>query len=334
MDQLLLLGVGSVNSESEAYMSWWAKKHDIPTVHIVGNYDNLSTKGYRGVSIERLLVWGPNMREDAIKLQGIQPKRITEIGSIRYNTAVKSPMPGKAAFFNSIGLDPKKKTILFAGFIFESHYFEMLEVHRQLLRENANTQMILRVYPNKKLMKSIYIEPLLKYVDTMKDVYVSLADPHYKHGERGKEVMQIDEDELWPSLKWSDIIIQFYSTIALEACIFDKPVLNIYYPDISEYYERPPKYRNYSLHFHHRRLSSLGAVQTVRDRIELIEMIRSAFDFPEKGFSERKMTVEKECGSLDGRACDRLVQSCYEEWSKKNVHHGLSSWRDAISSKN
>ena len=63
-------------------------------------------------------------------------------------------------------------------------------------------------------------------------------------------------------------------------------------------------------------------------------MIRSAFDFPEKGFSERKMTVEKECGSLDGRACDRLVQSCYEEWSKKNVHHGLSSWRDAISSKN
>ena len=317
IDQLLLLGIGTVNSELEAGITLWARHHRIPVIHIVGNYDNLSSKGFRSVPVDRLLVWGSNMRDDAVKLHGIPPNRITMIGSIRYNSNSNLLVPNKNAYIKSLGLDPTKKTILFAGFMLEYHYFEMLEIYEQLLHEGENIQLILRLYPNKNLMNSIYIKPLLNYAKKFAGVYVSLADPHYKKGERNREVLQIEEYELWNSLNCCDVVINIFSTISLEACIFDKPALNMwYFPPPSEAFIRRPVYRDYSQLFHNRRITSYGAIRTAKSREGLISFIRDALAHPEALSAQRRLTVEDECGSLDGKACERLVDACVKEYKK------------------
>lgn len=313
IDQLLLLGIGTASSELEGHMVWWARKNNIPVVNVIGNYDNLTSKGYRGVPVERLLVWGPNMLDDAVRYHSISKEKISEIGSIRYNMNPRLLVDDKCEFLRSLGLDPEKKTILFAGFFFEFHYFEMMEVYSQLLLEGVDCQLILRVYPNKILMSSVFMHPLLQFAGQCDGVYVSLGDPDYKNGSKSKSVLQIEEYELWNSLNCCDCVINIFSTISLEACIFDKPAINMYYfqaafPGLA----REPLYYDYEQLYHSRRLASYGAIKTTRDRAELIETIKDSLDNPTRLAQERKKTVELECGVLDGGACNRLVASCVQ----------------------
>lgn len=321
IDQLLLLGVGSVNSEFEGDMTWWARYHNIPVIHIVGNYDSLSSKGFRGVPINRLLAWGPNMRDDAIKIQGISPDRIKIIGPVRYNIRLNILSLDKDSFFKSIGLDPHKKTILFAGFVFDYHYFEMLEIYEALLHNGEDCQLILRIYPNKNFMNSVYIKPLLNFAKQFQNVFISFADPHYGSGDRDREVLQIEEVELWNSLKYCDVVINIFSTISLEACIFDKPALNMwYFPPSSKAFAQDPVYRDYSLLFHNRRLTSYGAIHTAKNRRDLISLIKNALAYPDELAAERRSIVKDECGPIDGKACKRLVDTCVMEYEKEK--HG------------
>ncbi|MBW1699415.1 MAG: hypothetical protein JRH18_11150 [Deltaproteobacteria bacterium] len=316
IDQLLLLGIGTLHSELEGQMTWWGIKEGISVVHIVGNYDNLSSNGYRGVPVNRLLVWGRNMRKDAMRIHGIPPERITEIGSIRYNLN-SSLLISKKKFLECMGLSTKRKTLLFAGFLFASQYFEMMTCFQEILNEGLDCQLILRVYPNKQLMNSIYMEPLLHYANKFSRVTVSLADPYFRYGERGRPVLQIEEYELWNSLAVCDCVINIFSTISVEACIFDKPVINMwYFPRPTGNLARQPVYLDYSANFHNRRLASYGAIRIATNRQQLKKMIYEALKNPGKLSEQRHRVVKDEVGQLDGQACDRLAEICIQEYHR------------------
>jgi hypothetical protein len=316
-DQILLLGLGYKDSEQEGDLTWWSLRNDISVVHIVGNYDNLTANGYRGVPVSRLLVWGPNMRKDAISIHGIESDRVAVIGSIRYNALNEKLRTGyllpKEEFLSEIGLDPKKKTLLFAGFFFESHYFEMLECLKELNEAGYDFQLILRIYPNKMFMSSIYLEPLLCFSKSTKNVVVSLADPNYKSGEREKNVLQIEEHELWNGLNCCDCLINIYSTIAIEGCMFDKPTIYMgYFPDHPGNFVKRPIYYDYASNPHNRRLASYNAIEKASNRVELKNKIIEAISNPSRLTAERRHVVEDEIGIIDGNAHYRLVENCVE----------------------
>lgn len=315
IDQLLLLGIGTASSELEGHFTWWAQQYNLSVVHIVGNYDNLSSKGFRGVDVNRLLVWGPNMINDAVGIHGISKDKITAIGPLRYNINLNLLNTEKDEFFRSIGFDPNKKTILFAGFLFEFHYFEMLEIFREINSNKSKYQMIFRLYPNKHFMNSPYVKTLIDYASQVSGVYVSLADPHYAKGVRNQSVLQIEEYELWNSLKSCDVVVNIYSTISLEACIFDTPAINMwYFGEPSPAFARTPLNFDYAALFHNRRITSYGAIRTALNRKELLVYLKDALKNPERLSSQRKHTVEVECGALDGKACERLVVACRKEY--------------------
>jgi hypothetical protein len=317
LDQLVLLGLGIFGTEAEGSLTWWARHHGISVINMVGNYDNLSSKGFRGVPLDHLFVWGKNMEEDAQKLHGVPADRISRIGSIRYNTVFDRAMPSRESFFSKLGLDPSKKTLLFAGAMFEYHYFEMLSVFEQMRVSQPDIQLILRLYPSKGLMRSPFIEPLVGYASGRPGVYVSIGDPHYKSSEGGREPIYIDETELWCALRYSDVVINIFSTISLEACIFDKPAVNMWYFERrSKGFLRTPQYIDFSRSFHNRRLLSYGAIRTATSRAELVEFIQNALQNPAATADARKTVVEDECGLLDGHGAERFMVACsraYEE---------------------
>lgn len=312
-DQFLVLGIGIYGSSLEGTLTWWARRNRIPVVHIVGNYDNLSSKGFRGVPVDRILVWGESMRRDAVELQAIKPERVREIGSIRYNGIAKVVRSDCESVLREWGLDPKRRTILFAGSLSEFHYFEMLAILKELRKESDDMQVIMRVYPNKSLMNSVYMEPLLEYAAGISGVFTSLADPCYDKGLRERDVLQIEERELWNALRCADVVVNIFSTIALEACIFDKPAVHMWYfgwP--GRLAASPPVWKAYPKLIHHRRMAAYGAIPVATNRDELIKEIRDALANPGRFRAERARAVANECGPLDGLACDRLVKSCME----------------------
>jgi len=311
VNQLLILGLGVTGTQMEGTLTWWARSHLLPVVHIVGNYDNLSSQGFRGVPVNRILVWGESMKNDAVNLQAIPEDRVKMIGVIRYDAIAGEIKEDRETFLISKGLDPGKKTILFAGSMMAYHYYEALATLKELLDSGIDCQMVLRIYPNKGLMNSVYMEPLLAYAAQMPNVHVSLADPHYQSGSRNHEVLQIEETELWHTLKYSDAVINLFSTIALEACVFDKPVIHMwYFAPKGRLAVAPAIYGTYPSLIHNRRLLSYGAINVATNRKQLLKEIYSELGHPERFQTERAQTVSKECGNLDGHVCDRLAEAC------------------------
>ena len=52
IDLLCMIGYSGIELQ-ETNLLWWAKFNNIPVINVVANYDNLSTKGFRGVDIDR-----------------------------------------------------------------------------------------------------------------------------------------------------------------------------------------------------------------------------------------------------------------------------------------
>lgn len=318
IDQLLLLGTGSAGTEMEGILTWWARRRGISVVHAVGNYDYLTSRGFHCAPIEKLLVWGPGMRRAAENVLGIPSERIVEVGATRYNSIEKVVTESREDFLKSIGLEPEGRVILFAGSADEFHYFEMLEAYERIREEDGRCQLIMRVYPNKRLMNSPYIGPLLDAAGKTPGVAVSLGDPHFRRGVRDREVLQIEETELWHSLKYCDVVVNLYSTIALEACLFGKPAVHMWYfrPE-SFLVIRKPVYGRYPDSAHNSRLFSYGALREARSRDELIRLIKEAAANPGELALQRERTVAEEIGVVDGKACHRLAGACVEEFRRK-----------------
>lgn len=313
LDQILVLGIGTHGAEHELILTWWARHNGVSTVHMIANYDHLTIKGFRGVPVERLLVWGPVMRSDAIELHAIPEEKIRIIGSVRYDGLGRQKFADRETFLRTCGLDPDKRTILFAGALHEFQYYEMLEIFEELRQEDDTIQLILRIYPDKIFMALPYVKPLIHYASTVPGVYVSVADPNYRAGRKDKPVPEIEENELMHALKYTDVVVNLYSTIALEACYFDKPVVYIlYYPIWADAWVRPPVYFDWGLALHNRRMAASGIARMASNRKELIAGIYDALDHPEAASVQRKRVVELELGSMDWKACERLADNCVE----------------------
>lgn len=313
-DQLLLLGVGADGADHETKLTWWARQHGISVVHMIGNWDTLTSKGYPGVSVSRLLVWGPVMKGDAVDLHDIPADNISMIGSIRYDRLHEAIHQSREEFLGRLGLDPGKKTILFAGPLSEDQYFEMMQAYEELLAEDNGYQMIFRMYPGKNFMASAYAKPIIHYAKSLPGVYVSIGDPDYRVGKKDdKAVMQIEQFELWHAFQYSDVVINYFSTVALESCVFDRPVISMLYRPMHNYgWLSPPQYADHPGLPHNMRLHSYGAVQRVKNREELLAMIREAVSQPDKHKSKRRKAVEEEMGVLDGRVVERMVDCCID----------------------
>lgn len=317
IDQMLLLGIGTHGSESEATLTFWARRLGITVVHMIANYDHLTSKGYRGVPVDHLLVWGAQMNEDAVELHGIERERVTPIGSVRYNLAFAQKHIGRNQFLRKIGLDPSKKTILFAGGMAEFHYFEMIQLFEELKEKDSEYQLIMRLYPDKSFMRGPHIKPLIFFCINTPGVYASIADPNYAFGIIDQEVPQIEEDELIHALEHSDVVINLLSTIALEACIYDKPIIYmLYYPMSGYAWRKPPEYIDYTKLLHNRRMVDYDLAEIARSREELINAIEYSIENPKARQGQRKRAVLREIGELDGRGYDRLVEACCAAFAK------------------
>jgi CDP-glycerol glycerophosphotransferase (TagB/SpsB family) len=129
------------------------------------------------------------------------------------------------------------------------------------------------------------------------------------------EVPQIEQDELWHSLQYSDEIITHFSTMGLEACMFDKPVIYInYFPQQGYTWIQPPIYYDHGLAIHNRRMLGYEITRTAYSQEELLEAIKDALAHSEKFAEKRREVVKQELGPLDGKACQRMVDACVDAY--------------------
>ena len=113
---------------------------------------------------------------------------------------------------------------------------------------------------------------------------------------------QVGSRYLYKIIASSDVVINFWSTVAIEAMILDKPVVTV---DLVHHSSG-----NYEI------LRQLGAMVVVDSTSEMSSVVKSLLAHDTLR-SERRRAVRHICGVIDGKAYRRLVELLYDLTSAK-----------------
>jgi CDP-glycerol glycerophosphotransferase (TagB/SpsB family) len=121
-----------------------------------------------------------------------------------------------------------------------------------------------------------------------------------------------NQQHLADTMRHSDVVVNVASTIAIEAAIFDTPVVNVSF-DGEEPSEFARSARRYYRFTHYVNITRHGAVRVAERPAQLVELIGRYLDYPAIDRDGRRRVVVEQCQFLDGRAADRVAAFVVEE---------------------
>ena len=288
-----------------------ADKKKVPIIACVSSWDNLTSKGFFPFSIKSLVVWNTILANEAMDLFFFPKKDIFISGIPRYDLFFRREgFQSRETFFEAFKLDPNKKLILYGtgskttgrtpldettpepeivGFIADAMNNNQL---------SHPSQMLVRLHPqaNPDHYKFLYDKENVTVHIPGRDV--SFQDRLFSKN---------DDIEYAESLLHSDLIINFGSTVSIDAAVFDKPIICVNFDFRGE---RPYKYSMTRLYDfdHYKKLVDLGGIRLSKSREDLISDINRYLMDPTLDKAGRDNIVDKQCHFTDGQSGDRIAQ--------------------------
>jgi CDP-glycerol glycerophosphotransferase (TagB/SpsB family) len=123
---------------------------------------------------------------------------------------------------------------------------------------------------------------------------------------------------LGDTLCHADVVVNVASTISVEACIFDTPVVNICFdgPEESPYVKSARRYYSFT---HYVNVTSRHAVKVAQSPDELVDAVAAYLANPSLDAAGRKQVVLDQCQFTDGRSAERVVGLVLEELGAVNA---------------
>jgi len=311
VDCVLTPGFGSYGFQHEGLFAREAQALGLPVICGITNYDNVVNRGFRGFMPDKVAVWSKLMADETMALQGIPASRIEITGPVQYDRYFRPPPLNREEFLQSKGLDPAKKTIFYAGGVDLSRYFEicwLLMEHRT----SAASNLVLRPYPHPKVLKAPEWQLLEEHLSRQSSFYLSnplrFSSDTLEVGCLKNDVQgEADLDELACLFHYSDVMINHFSTVSLEAAICDLPTIHIGYDSYTYG-------RRYSIsaafqrrQTHNLRKLRLEAAKVAEDQDQLIQYLDFYLQDRTLDQAQRREYALVECGYLDGLSGERLA---------------------------
>ena len=315
ISSILVSGIGNRDFHIGAFFAKEAFKIKLPVISYITNYDNLLSKGYRGFTPDRLIVWSKKMAKQASNLMDIPENKITIAGPSIFDRYFLPLSESREAFLEKLGLNPKNKTIFYAGHTSIVTYFDFLNLMCKLkqkgeLLENCN--LIIRPYPHAKVYNWSGLDTFIAEIKKLPQVYVS--NPFENSSDNFselsiKEDTHISTDELHALLKYSDVLINYFSTIGLEAAICDLPTIHIAYDKFTYQISPMAWSKTGALNAHNQDKQRRTASFVVNSDEELVSAIEKYLNNPGLHRQERYEYALSECEYLDGNSTKRLAEA-------------------------
>jgi CDP-glycerol glycerophosphotransferase (TagB/SpsB family) len=114
------------------------------------------------------------------------------------------------------------------------------------------------------------------------------------------------------TLRHSDVIVNVASTIAIEAAIFDTPVVNIAFDGetASPFAKSARRYYRFT---HYQNITRHNAVRVAESGGELVDQVARYLGDPALDRNGRARVVAEQCQFTDGRSAERAAQSILDE---------------------
>jgi len=311
---ILTPGMGNYGFGHAGNFAREAQKMGLPVFSSITNYDNIVNMGFRGFTPTCLAVWSKQMADEVVRLHDLPASKIEITGPLQYDKLTQKLPMTREKFLESIGLDPKKKTVFLAGGVNITRYFEiykMFILQKNILFSEA-VNLVIRPYPHTKILESPgwqVLEELFK----KEGVYLSNPGSINASGDANAELrldLGFDDsvDEITYLLRYSDVMINYFSTIALEAAICDLPVIHVGY-DIFTYGHRFHLTTAFQQRqTHNKRPLRLAASRIATNEQELVRYVNMYLADHTLDQDARREYAISECGELDGQAGIRLIE--------------------------
>ena len=187
----------------------------IPTVLIIDNWDNLSSKSLFWSCPTGLGVWGRNMENDAKLIHGMQPKVLKHIGSARFRPNEHTLMPIEPEFIFFAG----------SGKPFINELDAVLKV-RELMNDCGLSYMKLIYRPHP--ISEINMHEIKNLLKTRSDIQI---DPSFKDDLSENFYQQEALRYLESLCKHARLVIAPQSTIIVESLSLGTPVISLNWAD-------------------------------------------------------------------------------------------------------
>ena len=295
---------------SEVPLLRTARRRGVRAMALDPSWDNFTNKLVPVRHVDRLIVWNEIMKEQAVSLHGYEPSAISVAGAPQFDPHFRARTP-RAEFFARIGADPNRKLIALTTTP-RSLYTHHDHVLRELVKAMQdgrlqNAQVLVRLHPRDEFdaYREFTGTPHLIIEKPFRDT-VTVADG------LAIDVMPEHQRHLGDTLCHADVVVNVASTITIEACIFDTPVVNINFdgPDDSPYVKSARRYYSFT---HYVNITSRGAVRVATSPDELVRDVAAYLINPSLDAAGRKQVVVDQCQFLDGRSAERVVRLVLDE---------------------
>jgi CDP-glycerol glycerophosphotransferase (TagB/SpsB family) len=276
-------------------------------VHVGGilSWDNATTKTLMRIKPDKLIVQNDVIKAETVKYHSIDPKTICVTGVAHYDYyRAYQPIP-RNAFFQKMGIGPKKKLILIspAGSKFidtDWHIFEMLKNAYTNGELPHDVHFLIRPHPA-NLADFGDFEPNEHF--TVDVPGVRFEGMRAKDNELGKD----DIHHLIDTLTYTDVLINTVSTVAIDSAVFDVPVITIAFDGYHKDAPFSRSTRRYLSDVYMAKLLSVGGSEEVHNEQELVEAVNKYLEDRSYRQAERKNVITQQCYRLDGKAKERIA---------------------------
>ena len=298
---------------SEVPLLRTAVRRRVRTIVVDPSWDNFTNKLIPVRRPDALVVWNEIMKQQAVELHGYTPDQVRVSGPPHWDRYFKPGTPiTRDEFFTRVGADPSRKliTVTTTPAPLYSHFDRVI---RALLRAGeegrwvAPAQVLVRLHPR---------DELDRYAEFRGVPNVIIEKPFratVKSGDGlGVDITADNQQHLADTLRHSDVIVTVASTIAIEASIFDTPIV-----DVSFDGETPSEFaksaRRYYKFTHYANITRQGAAPIADTPEALVEHVGRYLADPALDREGRRRVVLDQCQFTDGRSSDRIAKFVVDE---------------------
>ncbi len=290
--------------ESDLDLIRESKKRGVFVVGMVRSWDNLTGRGIVREIPDRIIVQNKIMKEECGEYNSIAEKNIEIVGIAHYDNYLDMIITPRDVFFNKIGLDPNKKTVLF---ITIADSFLQKQFSKDSVSYNEYVLELLKYLDPDKIQILVRL-PVIGQVDISSLKLPSNFRLDYPETLFGKGELDKNADQhLVDSICNSDVVLPGPSTIAMDALFFDRPIVLIGFDKIKGISEKESIRKFFKLEHLQPLIKSKG-VKIAHNENELSQYLNDYLSNQDLNIDERKKVAEDICWKRDGKSAERLAK--------------------------
>jgi hypothetical protein len=289
-----------------------ARDLGIPVVCQMLSWDNITSKGTPLMMPASFISWGPIMTEEMMTLYHFPRERIYECGVPHFDVYAQTEhFILREVVLQRLGLPPTQP-YLFYGMVAPYSAPRELDVITWLvekIRARAfATPCSLVIRPHPQTIRGIYAHDReeLARLQALTGPYVALDMPPVLSEQLAWDLPKSDMYTLASLLAGSAMCLSVGSTLCLEACIVDCPVISVGFDGAEELPYDLSARRGLDF-IHIKKMLALGGVRVARSFADLEAHINTYLREPHLDRDKRAYTAAQECGPCDGRAAERVA---------------------------